>query len=388
MTGSLQVKRGKYCAMINIKDDFGKRKQKSVCLNIDAVAGNKRKAEKALREVLAEYETKHGKVLRSDILFCDYIKNWYYGAAGRLEQSTYESYYSTVNTHIYPYFHNTKTLLCDIEYQHLERYYNYKSQSMSANSLKKHHAIIKQVLRQAVQSKLIAVNPATEIRLPKSEKYKGSFLSIDQGCALLDASRGLPIEPVVILGMMYGLRRSEIAGLKWDAVDFTNETIVIQHTRTRVKTEITKNRTKNKSSNRVLPLNSEVKEYLISLRRQQLEDKKRLGREYQDNDYVCRWPSGRELKINYLSHAFTRLLKMNNLPIIRLHDLRHSCASYMIKMGCSMKEVSDWLGHSDISTSMNVYAHLDLETKKDVAERFKNIFPLKVLPEVLPASEE
>ena len=53
-----------------------------------------------------------------------------------------------------------------------------------------------------------------------------------------------------------------------------------------------------------------------------------------------------------------------------------------------MKEVSDWLGHSDISNSMNYYAHLDLETKKDVAERFKNIFPLKVLPEVLPASEE
>ena len=75
-------------------------------------------------------------------------------------------------------------------------------------------------------------------------------------------------------------------------------------------------------------------------------------------------------------------------PKQRINILAGDNASYMLKQGFSMKEVSDWLGHSDISTSMNVYAHLDLETKKDVAERFKNIFPLKVLPEVLPASEE
>ena len=69
---------------------------------------------------------------------------------------------------------------------------------------------------------------------------------------------------------------------------------------------------------------------------------------------------------------------MNNLPIIRLHDLRHSCASYMLKLGFSMKEISDWLGHADISTSMNYYAHVDFDMKKGVADSFEKILPLKV----------
>jgi len=174
--------------------------------------------------------------------------------------------------------------------------------------------------------------------------------------------------------MMYGLRRSEIAGLKWNAIDFENNTITIQHTVTKFKTEVAKDRTKNKSSNRTLPLNREVKTYLLRLRSRQAQDKLLLGQAYHETEYICRYADGHVMKCYYLSRAFKNLLIKHGLPPIRLHDLRHSCASYMLKMGCNMKEVADWLGHADIQTSMNIYAHLDIEQKQNVANRLGSVF--------------
>ena len=376
MTGSLQVSRGKYYAVINLRDEENNYKQKWVNLNLPAVTGNKRKADKAYREVLLKYEQNRITVYRDDILFCDYIKVWLEDAKPGLEQITYESYQSYIDLHIYPYFRKVNISLSDLEYRHIKGYYSSKSNKLSANSLKKHHVVIKRTLRKAVQSGLISSSPAAEVTLPKAEKFKGSFLSVEQGNTLLEVAKDTPMEPVVILGMMYGLRRSEIAGLKWSAIDLENDTLTVQHTVTKFKSEIAKDRTKNKASNRILPLNSEIKNYLQKLQAQQLQDRLFLGGAYQDTEYICRWPDGRPLKCDYLSRAFKNLLAKHELPSIRLHDLRHSCASYMLKMGCSMKEVADWLGHADIKTSMNVYAHLDIEAKKSVADRFSSILSI------------
>ena len=128
----------------------------------------------------------------------------------------------------------------------------------------------------------------------------------------------------------------------------------------------------------MLPLNRQLKVFLIKLRSRQSEDKLLLGEGYQKTEYVCRWPNGRALKCDYLSRAFKRILLQNELPEnTRFHDLRHSCASFMLKQGCSMKEIADWLGHADIKTSMNIYAHLDMETKNDVADRLGSILALE-----------
>ena len=131
-----------------------------------------------------------------------------------------------------------------------------------------------------------------------------------------------------------------------------------------------------KSSYRVLPLNPSLKAFLLRLRAQQAQDKLTLGQAYQNTEYVCRWSDGHALSPSYMSTAFNRLLRENNLEIVRLHDLRHSCASYMLKTDCNMKEISDWLGHSDIGTSMNLYAHVDVEAKKDVSNRLGSILSL------------
>ena len=381
MTGSLRSTHGKFYAVLNLKDENGRRKQKLIGLNIEDAPGNKRKAQKALRTLIAEYEKKQMVVFTKDVLFCDYINEWLDDKKQSIEMDTYEGYRLSIDKHIYPFFKDLKVSVQELTYRHIQAYYKSKqapkdkgTKPLSANTIKHHHTVINQTLKRAVKHFLITNNPASLVTLPKIEKYTGGYLTVEQGKVLLDVAKDKPIETIIILAMVYGLRRSEIAGLKWSAVDFENETISIQHT---VTDAGAKNRTKNKSSTRVLPLNQEVKTYLLKLRDKQECEKGLLGSSYHDTDYVCRRSNGVPLKINWMSKAVKELLSKCGLPPIRLHDLRHSCASYMLKMGCSLKDVSDWLGHSNISTTMDIYAHLDMETRRDTAKRFATLLELK-----------
>ena len=376
MTGSLQIDKNRYYAVLNLRDESGKRKQKKINLQLDAIPGNKRRAEKALREALAQYERDNITVCRPSILFANYILVWLEESKPGIQQITYDAYDSYVNLHIDPYFRKLGVSLQELTYRHIQSYYTTKGKKLSANSLRKHHVVIRGALQKALKHDLIASNPADKTTLPKVEKYTGSFLSIEQGNALLEAAKDTPMEPVIIFGMVYGLRRSEIAGMKWAAIDFEHDKLTVEHTVVKLKTTIARDGTKNRTSNRTMPLNQAVKAYLLRLRSQQAEDKQNHGTAYTDTDYICRWPDGRPMTCDYLSRGFRRLLQRNGLPLVRLHDTRHSCASYMLKMGFSLKEIADWLGHSDIRTAANTYTHLDFESKRSVADRFAGLLPV------------
>ena len=146
--------------------------------------------------------------------------------------------------------------------------------------------------------------------------------------------------------------------------------LIVERTRTRFTTVVEKEKTKNESSHRTLPLNQQVKSYLLKLRAIQSENKLLMGQSYQDSDYVCRWSDGHRVSCDYISSKFKDFLSANGIPEhVRFHDLRHSCASFLLRAGCSMKEIADWLGHADISTAMNIYAHLDKGMKQDAADK-------------------
>ena len=378
MTGSLKITYGKYYSVLNLKDESGKRKQKRIPLHLEAVPGNKRKAEQAHRKILAEYEHEQKSICRQTTLFCDYVRIWLEMKKGTIELITWEGYEEYIDLHIYPFFKKMNVNLADLSYQHLQKYYNEKKKTLSAQSLRRHHTVINQTLKMALKDDLIANNPAEKVTLPKVEKFTGKFLSVEQGNVLLEVSKGKTMETAIILAMMYGLRRSEIAGLKWSAIDFTNNTIAIKHTVTQHKTTVAKDKTKNKSSNRILPLNSQVKEFLLKMQARQNNEKQLFGRDYKNTEYICRWADGHAMQCNYITKGFKNILVKYGLPAnIRFHDLRHSCASYMLKAGCSMKEIADWLGHADISTSMNIYAHLDVSAKQSVANRLGNLLSVK-----------
>lgn len=186
--------------------------------------------------------------------------------------------------------------------------------------------------------------------------------------------KGHKIELVVLLTAFYGLRRSEVIGLKWSAFDFNHNCFSIRHTVTtcNVKGErvtIKKDKAKNKSSLRTYPLIPFLKERLLEAKKQQEENRKLCGRAYNKEylGYVCVDVIGNLIKPNYVSSTFGKLLAKNNLRHIRFHDLRHTCASLLLANGVPMEQVKEWLGHSEISTTVDIYGHLQYVTKKQSA---------------------
>jgi len=225
-------------------------------------------------------------------------------------------------------------------------------------------------LKRAVQLQVIRYNPADYVDLPKTDdKYKAKFYNAEQLIVLLNAAKGHYAESAIYLGICFGLRRSEVLGMKWESINFKEHTLTIKDTMSAIGGKsFEKERTKNKSSHRTLCMSSEIEQYLKQLQKKQLEDKLYFGNTYFENEYVCRREDGSLLKPSYLTQSFKAILKKNGFPVIRFHDLRHSCASLLIANGFNLKEIQEWLGHSEISTTADIYSHLESESKKRMAD--------------------
>ncbi len=221
----------------------------------------------------------------------------------------------------------------------------------------------------------------TEI-LEEAEKYIWRIYSGEELEQLFKAIQGDPSEFGVIMAAFYGLRRSEVVGLKWDAIDFENKKISIQHTVVTAKvngtlTEIARDKTKTKSSCRTLPLIPACEQMLNKMKKEQEQNRKVCGKSYCTDylDYIYVDPMGKRIRPDFLSQHFPDFLVAHQMKRIRFHDLRHSCASLLYANGVSLKEIQEWLGHSDISTTSNIYTHLDFSSKVSSANAIVNIFP-------------
>lgn len=381
MTGSLTVKNGKYYAVLNVYEN-GKRKKKWIATGL-AEKGNKRKADQFLREKLAEYERMDGTI-PSDVLFSDYVKIWLEQIERTVDPVTMQGYQITADTHILPYFAERKTLLTAVDYKMLQEYIDVKWKNgrldgaggLSPKSLRAHKNIISQALDMAVKNELIASNPFQFVTMPPLVRYESSFYNDKQIRELFAALRDEPILPMIKIAALYGLRRSELLGLQWDSIDFEQCTMTIRHTVSKVTKVIAKDKTKTKSSYRTFPLSPEALEIFKNARCLEQENRLAFGREYIENDYVFKWADGHQYSPDYLTHRFNDLLKKNNLPHIRFHELRHSCASILIANGWTLKDVKEWLGHSDIQMTANIYSHLEIGRKAEIAASLGDKFEL------------
>ncbi len=378
MTGSLQIKNGKYYAVINTHVN-GKRKQKWIDSGL-SVKGNKTKADKFLREQIAIYEAKEGLV-SSDILLCDYIRIWLKSRMGKIDIATYEGYEMLVECDFYPYFSDKGTRLTDVDLRIIQEYFDFKATSgrkkdksgLSPSTLKKHRNIIRQVLKQAVKEGYLHNNPCDFVELPKQKKFEPNFLTQEEASKLLEVIKDEKIYPMILIAIVYGMRRSEICGLQWNSINFEENTITVKHTMVKQKTLIIKDSTKTSSSYRTYPLLDIVKNELINIKEKQEENKRIFKKGYIQSPQVFTWDNGELITVDYLSHKFVKLLESNGLPKIRLHDLRHSCASILLSQGAQLKDVQEWLGHADISMTANVYGHLDIRRKQKLASEMASI---------------
>ena len=373
MTGSLQQKNGKYYAVLNTYEN-GKRKQKWIDSTLP-VKGNKTRAEKFLREQITLYE-KQEHIVSSDMLFSEYIRYWLTIIKSEVDEITFQGYELTANTQVLPYFEKLGTPLQKVTHEVLQRYFDEKAKSgrldgkggLSARSLKLHKNVINQTLNEAAKNNLISVNPCQWVKLPSIERREPSFYSAEQMEKFLDAISDEPLALLIKITAIYGLRRSEVAGLHWNSIDFEKNLISIRHTVVKVDKIVEKDRTKTASSYRSFPLVPEIREALLKQREQQLINRTLFKKDYHDSPYIFVWDDGRPISPDYMSHAFKKLLKKYNMPKMRFHDLRHSCASILLSKGFTLKDVQEWLGHADIKTTANVYGHLDMSRKNAIAE--------------------
>ncbi len=379
MTGSVTVKNGKYYAVLNVYED-GKRKKKWISTGLPE-KGNKRKAEQFLREKLAEYERIEG-IVHSDVRFGDYVRLWLDHIARKVEDVTFQGYLVTAEKHILPYFDEKKITLANMDTKIIQQYIDMKSKcgrldgkgGLSPKSIRAHKNVISQALDMAVKHKLIPSNPCQFVDLPHLVRYESDFYTEQQLLDLFSALADDPMLPLVKITALYGLRRSELLGLQWDSIDFDRQTLTVRHTISKVTKVVAKDRTKNASSYRTFPLIPEALEIFKMAKCQEEQNRIAFGREYQENNYVFKWADGHTYSPDYVSHRFNDLLKMHNLPHIRFHELRHSCASMLIAMGWSLKDVQEWLGHADIQMTANIYSHLDIARKNKIAASLADKF--------------
>lgn len=372
VAGHLSEKNGNYYAVLSYTDAFGKRRTKWVNTGLP-VRGNKKKAEAFLMEERKKFQT--AEPVTGGVLFADYIEQWLEVAKPTIAVATYASYCSMVKRVIAPYFRERRITLQGLTPKDIQDFYLEKLKTVSASSVIHYHANIHRALKHAVKLDLIPTNPADKVDRPKKDRFIGSFYDAEEVNKLFEVSKGTKLEFPILFGAFYGLRRSEALGLKWDAIDFENDSITIRHTVTSVTLDgkvqlVAADTTKTKSSLRTLPLVPFVKERLLVLKKEQENNRRLCGRSYhkQFAGYVCINEMGDLIKPHYVTEQFPKLLDANGLRRIRFHDLRHSCASLMLANGVPMKQIQDWLGHSDFSTTANIYAHLDYSTKLSSAD--------------------
>ena len=378
VAGHLREKSGYYYAVLNYTDSLGKRKTKWISTGL-TVKGNKKRAEAILMDARRNFNPEEPKVMNGDILFADYMEQWLDIIKSSVAVPTYASYAATVKKIVAPYFRKKEVTLKNLTAKDIQEFYMKELQRVSASSVIHYHANIHKALKYAVKIDLIDVNPADKVERPKKDRYVGSFYDADEVNALFEAAKGTKLEMPILFGAFYGLRRSEAIGLKWDAIDFEQNTITIRHTVTSCDLDgkrvlVASDTTKTKSSMRTLPLVPFMRERLLALKEEQKENRRLCGRSYIKDylEYVCVNEIGDLIKPHYVTTAFPDLLKANGMRHIRYHDLRHSCASLLLANGVPMKQIQEWLGHSDFSTTANIYAHLDYSSKLTSADAMLN----------------
>ena len=386
MTGSLQTKTtssGSEYFYINLRykdPETAKWKSKTISTGLP-VKNNKRKAAGMINELISQYAYLENPLsvripkLQADISLCEFMDIWLKNKKTEVRKSTYEGYSYRVKR-IKEFFLHDDPKVVDVTPYIIDTFFRYaleygkinqksgEREPLCVRSVRSYKSILNAVFEDAIIYGLIVTNPVSTVKVHGKKNKKLAkeyvFLTEDETERLMNfLSEHYPdLLEIAFFGCYYGLRRSEILGLKWDAIDFKRNVIHIRHTVVRVKTLSVIDDTKTRESKRDLALFPTAVKCLKGLRLKQIQNKAFYGGNYQNtNDYVFCWEDGHQYDPNYITARFRTAMHDFGRPEITLHKLRHTCASILIARGWDIKKVQYWLGHEDIQTTLNIYAH-------------------------------
>ena len=369
VAGHLYDKNGTYQMMLSWIDENGERRRKSQTTGLP-VKGNKKRAEDMVaiaRKELEQALQNHPR--REDMLFADFMEDWLEVIRKSLKLTTFGGYQDNVKARIAPYFRKHGTLLRNLTADDINRFYDEMLKRVKATTVLKYHANIGKALRHAKMHHIML-----DVKRPRPEIFRGKFLKQSEVVKVFEAAQGHKLELGIIMGAFYGLRRAEVVGLRWDAIDFEANVITIEHTVTNAHVDgksilVAEDTTKSVASFRSLPLIPAFRTKLLAVKEEQEQFRKLCGNSYNKaNTYIYTDPLGNRIKPNYLSMQFPIWMEKNGFRRLRFHDLRHSCASLLLANGVPLKHIQEWLGHSDFAITANIYAHLEFKSKEASAQ--------------------
>lgn len=383
---SVQSKKGRLYAVMQVKKD-GTTKPVWRALGLPEGA-NKTKVNKAFREVVAQYEQEfweeqeRGGRPPADIPVYDYLVSYLKRVEPELQKNTIVSYRSMTNGKIRRYFQRRPQLTVgNLKPQDIQDFYqSLFADGVVANTVIHYHALLRRAFQQAFKEERIDANPFDRVGRPKKNKFHGENYTQEELLTLLHLARGDVIYPAILLAGAMGLRRSEALGVRWSRIDWEKRTVlldtkIVEYRENGKKKVEPVEEMKNKSSRRTLPLPDPVVEMLQAQKEHREVYRKMFQGSYnaQYLDYVCVNQLGELLRPSYVTDHFRELLEKYGLRHIRFHDLRHTFASLLINQDVPLINVSNFLGHSDLSTTANIYAHLDKASKQASAAVISDI---------------
>ena len=340
VAGRLQEKNGFYYIVLSYTDSAGKRRQPWMATGLP-VKGNKKRAEKMLAETRKSFTIPKGQVseLSPDMAFSDYMRYWLKMMRTAVTETTYSSYCFNVEKHIIPYFEPLGVTLAGLQPRQIQSFYLHEAETLKNTSILRFHANLHKALKYAVRIDLITSNPVDKVDRPKPQAFMASYYSAEEMEKLFEAAQGHKLELIIQLAAFYGLRRAEVMGLRWEAIDFEAKTLTIRHivTSTRIdgkKILVEADRAKTKSSLRTLPLVDPIAERLKAVKAQQEYNQKICGNCYNQEylGYVFVDAMGNLIQPDSVTTSFPQLLKENGLRRIRFHDLRHPYVKHTTKI--------------------------------------------------------
>jgi integrase len=302
----------------------------------------------------------------------DFVPQWLQAmAVARKRARTLRRYEQLMRIHVVPILGHVP--LAKLAPEQLQRLYALKLETLGDTTVHHIHAVIHRALEHALRANLVARNVADLVDAPAVKTREMVTLSEDELQRFVEAVAGDRLEALYVTAVTTGMRLSELLGLRWRDVDLTKREIHLRYTLERYHRVISFAEPKTKGSRRTVNLVRHAAELLRRHRIAQVQERMAAGPEWTHRDLVFTNEVGQPVADQTFRRTFHRFLKVAGCPIIRIHDGRHTAASILLGRGVHAKIVSEMLGHSRISTTMDLYSHVTPTMQREATAEMEKV---------------
>ncbi len=334
--------------------------------------GTRKQAEAEKNRLIMAIE-KGDVINESPIQLGSWMQEWLHLYCVNVEATTKCNYEGQISRYLIPIIGHIP--LKSLENAHIQAWVNKLSaDGLSPKTIRNVYMNLNSALKKAKLLKKINDNPCEGTELPKRVKPVFKIYTSDDMSTMLEAAKGTDMYFPLLVETMTGLRRGELLALRWSDIDFDEKVIHIHRNRVYAGGKVIEKKPKTSAGVRDLTIGDRFLEALRMERTKYLCDKAEYGYEFKDQDYVVRQWNGEPYHPQSWKNKWSRFIAEHGLEHIRFHDLRHSNVTALLESGVSMKTVQYRAGHSNISTTMDIYAHCTTKMQQDAGEKMDDLF--------------